>query len=120
MKTSEKILDFVMKNPMSTAEDITAGLGINYDTIIISLNTLKRKGKVKAINSWPTKYLALIKKAIERNNGQGFEAYVEELNWKYEELKAENNRLRRELDECRRKSVGLAQRIVRENIYGNH
>jgi len=44
--------------------------------------------------------------------------YVEELNRKYEEIKAENNRLRGELQEYRRKLVGLAQRIVRQDIYG--
>ena len=123
MKTREKILDYVRKKPMATAEEITGGLGINHETIIASLNSLKREGKVKATDSWPIKYAVLPKKPIKGNNGQSFMDfmdYVEEINRKCKELKAENNRLRAELEECRRKLVKLAQRIVRQNIYGNH
>lgn len=45
MKTKERILDYVRKEPMSTAGDITGKLGINYETVIASLRTLKKKGK---------------------------------------------------------------------------
>ena len=120
MTTKEKILEYVRKKPMSTAEEITGGLSINFKTVIASLNTLRRKGKVKATDSWPIKYAVPPKKPIKGGNGQGFMDYLEELNRKYEKLKAENNRLRCELGECQRKLVRLAQRIVRENIYGNH
>ena len=120
MKTREKIWDYVKKKPMSTVEQIAEGLGINHETVITSLNTMKRKGKVKATHFRPTKYAVLPKKPIKGNDGQGFMDYVEEINRKCEELKAENNRLRAELEECRRKLVKLAQRIVRQNMYGNH
>ena len=82
---------------MSTAEQITIGLGINYETVIASLNTMKRSGKVKATNSWPAKYAVLPKKAQKMVNGQGFMDYVEEFNRKYGELKVENYRLRDEV-----------------------
>jgi predicted ArsR family transcriptional regulator len=55
MKTKEKILDYVRKKPMVTAEQITGELGINHETVIASLSSLKRKGKVRATDSWPTK-----------------------------------------------------------------
>jgi sugar-specific transcriptional regulator TrmB len=118
MTTKEKILEYVRKKPMSTAEEITGELSINYHTIIASLSTLKRTGKVKATDSWPIKYAVPPKKPIKGGNGQGFMDYLEELNRKYEELKAENNRLRGELGECQRKLMRLAQRIVRQDIYG--
>lgn len=120
MKTREKILDYLKKEPMATAEEITGGLGINYETIIASLNSLKRKGKVKATGSWPTKYGVPPKKPIKVDNGQEFIDYVDKLHRENRELKAENNRLRGELSECRSKLARLAQRIVRQNIYGNH
>ena len=120
MKTREKILDYVRKKPMATAEEITGGLGINHETVIASLSSLKRKGKVRATDSWPAKYVVLPRKPVERDNGQGFMDYVEELNRENQELKAENNRLRGELNEYRGKLARLAQRIVRQNIYGNH
>jgi len=120
MKTREKILDYVKKKPMATAEEITGGLGINYETVIASLNSLKRKGKVRATDSWPAKYGLPPKKPIKVNNGQDLIDYVDSLNRECQELKTENNRLRNELDECHRKLVKLAQRIVRQNIYGNH
>jgi len=120
MRTKEKILDYVREKPMATAEEITGGLGINYETIIASLSSLKRRGKVRATDSWPTKYAVLPKKPVKADNGQGFMDYVEELNRKYEELKTENNRLRGECNEYRRKLARLAQRIVRQDIYGNH
>jgi sugar-specific transcriptional regulator TrmB len=120
MKTREKILDYVKKKPMATAEEITGGLGINYETVIASLNSLKRKGMVRATDSWPAKYVFPPKKPIKVNNGQDLIDYVDSLNRECQELKTENNRLRNELDECHRKLVKLAQRIVRQNIYGNH
>ena len=122
MKTREKILHYVRKKPMATAEEITGGLGINHGTVIASLSSLKRKGEVRATDSWPTKYVVLPRKPAKVNNGQDFDFmdYVEKLNREYRELKAENNRLRRELNEYRRKLATLAQRIVRQNIYGNH
>jgi hypothetical protein len=120
MKTKEKILDYLRKKPMSTAEEIIGGLGIERKTVIVSLNALTRKGKVDATSTWPAKYSVLPKKPIKGDNGQGFVDYGGELTRKCDELKAENNRLRSELDECRKKLTGLAQRIVRQNIYGNH
>ena len=92
---------------------------IDHETVIASLSSLKRKGEVRATDSWPTKYVALPRKPVKVNNGQDFMDYVEKLNRVYQELKAENNRLRGELNECRRKLATLAQRIVRQNIYGN-
>jgi len=118
MKTREKILDYVKKKPMSTAEEITGGLDINYETVIASLSSLKRKGKVRATDSWPAKYVIPPKKPIKMNNGQDFWGYVDKLNRENQELKTENNRLRGELNECRRKLSKLAQRIVSETIYG--
>ena len=118
MKTREKILHYVRKKPMATAEEITGGLGMNHGTVIASLSSLKRKGEVRATDSWPTKYVVLPKKPVKGNNGQGFMDYVEELNRENQELRAENNRLRGELSECRRKLSKLAQRIVSETIYG--
>jgi len=118
MTTKERILEYVRKKPMSTAEEITGELSINYHTIMASLSTLKRKGKVKATDSWPIKYAVPPKKPIKGGNGQGFMDYLEELNRKYEELKAANTHLRSELGECQRKLTRLAQRIVRKDIYG--
>jgi DeoR/GlpR family transcriptional regulator of sugar metabolism len=118
MKTKEKILDFVRKKPMCTVEEITGELHVNHETVMASLNTLKKKGKVNATEKWPAKYTVPPKKPIKGNDGKGFMEYVEELNRKYEELKAENKRLHGELQECRRKMVRLAQRIVRQDIYG--
>ena len=118
MKTRERILDYVRKKPMVTAEEITGGLGIHYETVLASLSSLKKKGKVKATDSWPAKYVVLPKKPVRGDNGQDFMDYVEKLNREYHGLKAENNRLRGELSECRRKLARLAQRIVRETIYG--
>ena len=120
MKRREKILDYVKKKPMSTAEEITGGLDINYETVMASLSSLKRRGKVRATDSWPTKYVVLPKKPVKGDNGQGFMDYVEELNRENQELRVENNRLRGELNEFRGKLARLAQRIVRQNIYGNH
>ena len=116
MKTREKILDYVKKKPMATAEEITGGLGINYETVIVSLNSLKRRGKVRATDSWPAKYVIPQKKPIKMNNGQDLLDYVDKLNRENQELKTENNRLRGELDECRNKLARLAQRILRQNI----
>jgi len=118
MKTREKILDFVTKKPMCTVEEITGELHMNHETVIASLNTLKKKGKVRVTEKWPAKYAVPPKKPIKGNDGQCFLEYVEELNRKYEQLKAENNRLRGDLQECRGKLVRLAQRIVRQDIYG--
>jgi predicted transcriptional regulator len=118
MKTKEKILDFVKKKPMCTIEEITGKLHMNHGTIIASLNTLKRKGKVKATDTWPKRYAVPPNKPMKWNDGQGSMEYIGELNRKYEEVKAENNRLRGELQECRRKLMRLAQRIVRQDIYG--
>ena len=118
MKTREKILDYVRKKPMVTAEEITGGLRINYETVIASLSSLKRKGKVRATDSWPAKYVVLPRKPIKVDNGQDFMEYVGKLHRENQELRAENNRLRGELSECRRKLARLAQRIVRQNIYG--
>ncbi|NIN01197.1 MAG: hypothetical protein GTO24_24825 [candidate division Zixibacteria bacterium] len=118
MKTKEKILDFVRKKPMCTVEEISGELGMHHETVIASLNTLKRKGKVNSTDTRPSKYAVLPKKPMKWNDEQGLIEYVEELNRKYEEIKAENNRLRGELQEYRRKLVRLAQRIVRQDIYG--
>ena len=118
MKTKEKILDFVMKKPMCTVGEISGELHVRHETVIVSLNTLKRKGKVKATDTWPNRYAVRPDKPMKLNNGQGFLEYIEELNRKYEEVKAENNRFRGELQECRRKLIRLAQRIVRQDIYG--
>ena len=118
MKTREKILDYVKKKPMATAEEITDELGINHQTVVTSLSTLSRKGKVKATDSWPAKYVIPPKKPIKMNNGQDFLGYVDKLNLENQELKTENNRLRGELNECRTKLSKLAQRIVSETIYG--
>lgn len=120
MKTREKILDYVKKKPMATAEEITGGLGINHETVIASLSSLKRKGKVRATASWPTKYMVRPKKPVKVDNEQDLMDYVDKLNRENQELKAENNRLRGELNECRGKLARLAQRIVRQNIYGKH
>ena len=118
MKTKEKILEFVMKRPMCTAGDISGELHVHHETVIASLNTLKRKGKVKATDKWPKRYAVPPNKPMRWNDGQGFMEYIGELNRKYEEVKAENNCLRGELQECRRKLMRLAQRIVRQDIYG--
>jgi DeoR/GlpR family transcriptional regulator of sugar metabolism len=118
MKTKEKILDFVRKKPMCTVEEISAELGMHHETVIASLKTLKRKGKVNSTDTRPYKYALLPKKPMKWNAGQNYMEYVEELSRKYEEIKAENNRLRGELQEYRRKLVRLAQRIVRQDIYG--
>jgi predicted transcriptional regulator len=118
MKTKEKILDFVKKKPMCTVEEITGELHMHHETVIASLNTLKKKGKVKETDKWPAKYAVCPKKPIKGNDGQGFVEYVEELSSKYEQLKAENTRLRGDLQECQRKLMRLAQRIVRQDIYG--
>ena len=115
MKTREKILHYVRKKPMSTAEEITTGLGINYKTVTTLLSTLKRKGMVKATDSWPTKYELPLKETVKWDNGWDFMDYVE-LKRKYDELRAENNRLRAEVNEYRKKLARLAQRILRENI----
>lgn len=82
----------------------------------------KGKRKVRATDSWPTKYMVLPRKPVNVNNGQDFDFmdYVKKLNRENQELKAENNRLRGELNEYRGKLARLAQRIVRQNIYGNH
>ncbi len=120
MKTKEKILDYVRKKPMATAEEITGELGINHETIIASLNSLKRKGKVRATGSWSAKYAVLPKKPIRVDHERDFVDYMEKLKGENHELKAENNRLRGELDECRRKLARLAHRIVRQNIFGDH
>jgi predicted transcriptional regulator len=120
MKTKEKILDFVRKKPMCTVEEITGELHMNHATVIASLNTLKRKGKVKATDKWPAKYAIPPNKPIKGNEGQGFIEHVEKLNRKYEQLKAENTHLRGELQECRSKLARLAQRIVRQDIYGKY
>jgi predicted transcriptional regulator len=37
MKTREKVLEYVKKKPMSTAEEITEGLGMNHETVIAYL-----------------------------------------------------------------------------------
>jgi DeoR/GlpR family transcriptional regulator of sugar metabolism len=118
MKRREKILDYVRKKPMATVEEITGELGINYETVIASLSTLERKGKIKATDSSPAKYVVLPKKPLRGDNGQGFMDYVDGLSRQNQELKAEINRLRGELGECRRKLAKLARRIVRETIYG--
>jgi sugar-specific transcriptional regulator TrmB len=117
VKTREKILDYVRKKPMATAKEISTGLGINHDTIVATLNTLKRKGKVKEADSWPVKYVILPKKPIKVND-QDFVDYVQKLDRELHELREENNRLRNELSECRGKLARLAQRIVRQEIYG--
>jgi sugar-specific transcriptional regulator TrmB len=119
MKTREKILDYVRKKPMATAEEITGRLGINYGTVIASLSSLKRKGRVRSTDSWPTKYLVLPKNPVRVSNGEDLMDYVGKLDQENQELKAENNRLRGELNECRRKLARLAQRIVRQTIYGD-
>jgi len=62
--------------------------------------------------------MVLPRKPIKVNNGQDLMDYVDKLNRENQELRAENNRLRGELSECRRKLARLAQRIVRQNIYG--
>jgi len=118
MKTKEKILGFVTKRPMCTVEEITGELHMNHETVIASLNTLKKKGKVKATDKWPAKYAVPPKKPIKGNDGQGFIEYLEEFSRKYEQLKAENTHLHGELQECRSKLMRLAQRIVRQDIYG--
>lgn len=105
---------------MSTAGDITGKLGINYETVIASLRTLKKKGKVRENHSRPPQYVVLPKKNIKGNNGQGFIDYFDKIKREYNEVKAENNRLRAELDKCQRELVTLAQRIVRQDIYGNY
>jgi len=118
MKTKEKIFDFVSEKPMCTVGEISGELHMHHETVIALLNTLKRKGKVKATDTWPKRYAVPPNKPMKWNNGQGFMEYVGELNRKYEGVKTENNRLRGELQECRRKLMRLAQRIVREDIYG--
>ena len=117
MKTRKKILDYVTRKPMATAKEISTELGINHDIIVATLNTLKRKGKVKEADFWPPKYVVLRKKPI-RVNGHDLVSRMEELNRELRELREENNRLRNELSECRGKLARLAQRIVRQNIYG--
>jgi len=82
------------------------------------LNTLKRKGKVKATDTWPKRYAVPPNKPMKWSEGQGSMEYIGELNRKYEEVKAENKHLRSELQQCRRKLTRLAQRIVRQDIYG--
>ncbi len=37
MKTKEKILEYVEKKPIGTAEEITEGLGMNHETVLIYL-----------------------------------------------------------------------------------
>jgi predicted transcriptional regulator len=117
MKTKEKILDFVMKKPMCTVGEISGELHMHHETVIASLNTLKRKGKVKATDAWPKRYAVPPNRTMKWNNGQGFMELVSGLNGKYSEVKAENNRLRSELQECRGKLMRLAQRIVKQDIY---
>lgn len=118
MKTKEKILDYVVKKPMATAEEITDELGINHQTVVTSLSTLSRNGKVKATDSWPTKYVVPPKTPMMGDDGQqDLVDYIERLNRENQELKAEINRLHGESNECRRKLSQLAQRIVRETIY---
>ena len=119
MKTKEKILDYVMKKPMATAEEITDGLRIGHRTVVMSLSTLSRRGKVRATDSWPTKYVVPAKKSVKGDEGQqDLVDYIERLNRENQELSAEINRLHGELNECQRKLSKLAQRIVRETIYG--
>jgi predicted ArsR family transcriptional regulator len=118
MKTKEKILGFVMRKPMCTVGEISGELHVHHETVISSLNTLKRKGKVKATDTWPKRYAVPPNKPMKWNHGQGFTEYVGELNRKYEQLKAENTHLHGELQECRSKLMRLAQRIVRQDIYG--
>ena len=118
MKTKEKILDFVRKKPLCTVEEITGTLHMNHGKIIASLNTLKRKGKVRATDTWPKRYAVSPNRPMKLNDGQGSMGYIGELDRKYEEVKAENNRFRGELQECRRKLIRLAQRIVRQDIFG--
>jgi predicted transcriptional regulator len=120
MKTREKILDFVMRKPMCTVGEISGELHVHHETVIASLNTLKRKGKVKATDTWPKKYAVPPNKPMKWNDGQGSMEYIGELNRQYGEVKAENNRLRGELQECRRRLMRLAQRIVRQDIYGKN
>jgi sugar-specific transcriptional regulator TrmB len=119
MKTKEKILDYVRKKPMATAEEITGGLGITSETVMASLSSLKRKGKIGATDSSPPKYVVLPKLPVKGNSGEDLMAYVDKLDWENQELKVENSRLGAELDECRRKMTRLAQRLVRQTIYGN-
>ena len=95
-------------------------VGINYETTIASLNTLKKKGKVKANDSWPIKYTALPKKPGRWDDGQEIMDHFDRLTRENRELTAEINRLRGELNESRRKLARLAQRIVRQDIFGNH
>jgi len=118
MKTREKILDYVRKKPLATAEDITGVLGINHETVIASLSALKRKGKLRATASWPHKYAVLPKKPVKKDNGQEIMDYVDTLKRENQELRAEHNRLRGELSECQRKLARLAQKLVRETLYG--
>jgi sugar-specific transcriptional regulator TrmB len=119
MKTKEKILDYLAKNPMATVEDITGKLEISHQTVASSLSTLSKRGKVKATDSWPTKYVVPPKKPVKGNDGQQNPVdLIEGLNRENQELRAEINRLHNELNECRRKLSKLAQRIVRETLYG--
>jgi predicted transcriptional regulator len=118
MKTKGKILEYVMKKPMATAEEITDELGINHQTVVTLLSTLNRKGKVKATDSWPTQYVVPSKKPVKGDDGQDPVDYIERLNRENQELRTEINRLHGELNECQSKLSKLARRIVRETIYG--
>jgi DNA-binding transcriptional ArsR family regulator len=119
MKTKEKILDYLAKKPMATVEDITGELGMSHQTVATSLSTLRKRGKVKATDSRPAKYVVPLEKPVKGNDGQqNFGGRIDGLDRENQELRGEVNRLHGELNECRRKLSKLAQRIVRETLYG--
>lgn len=117
MKTKEKILDYLAENPMVTAEEITGELGINHQTVASSLSALRKRGRIKATDSWPTKYVIPRKNSVKGDDGhQNLVDRIDGLNRENQELRGEINRLHGELNECRGKLSKLAQRIVRETI----
>ena len=123
MAVRKRILKYLRENPKSTADEIAEGLRINYKTVTGALSGLKQKGEVEAADSWPRRFSVAEGEPEKRDYGitvQDFMEYPIKLKREYDELKAENNRLRGELNECRRKLARLAQRIVRQNIYGNN
>lgn len=119
MVVRKRILKYLRENPKSTADEIAEGLGVKQKTVTGALSALKRKGEVEATDSWPPRLSVAEGDPEKLNYGitvQDFMEYTIKLKREYDELRAENNRLRVELDDCKKKLVRLAQRVLKGNI----